>query len=143
MNKILASLLLYFIFFSPIIFSSEVNRHNVFSVDRPFANKNLFPFYKRSDKEPKISEFEIVNQIFLSNANGERQAVVTLNNPASSLRTLLSEHIVAVFANGEKHFPKAVKINILANETVTYTLDFGAHQFPIMYLYTNVISLKE
>lgn len=137
MNKIIASLSLYIIFFSPIIFSSEVNIHNVFSVDRPFPNKNLYPFYNRDIKEPRISEFEVVNQIFLSNANGERQAVVTLYNPASSLRTLLSEHIIAVFSNGEKHFPKTVKVNILAKETITYTLDFGIHQFPIMYLYTN------
>ncbi|MEE9337758.1 MAG: hypothetical protein V3U87_06735 [Methylococcaceae bacterium] len=137
MNKILVPLFFYLFSFSPTIFSSEVNIHNVFSVDRPFPNKNLFPFYSSDDKEPRISEFEVVNQIFLSNANGERQAVVTLYNPASSLRTLLSEHIVAVFANGEKHFPTTVKVNILAKETVTYTLDFGIHQYPIMYLYTN------
>ncbi|MCF6204797.1 MAG: hypothetical protein L3J59_14205 [Methylococcaceae bacterium] len=138
MNKILASILFYIIFSSPIVFSSEVNIQNVFSVDRPFPKKNLFPFYSRDEKEPRISEFELVNQFFLSNANGERQAVVTLYNPALSLRTLLSEHIIAVFANGEKKFPKAVKVNILAKETVTYTLDFGIHQFPILYLYTKI-----
>ncbi len=134
--KINTALVLSALFCSSLSVSAETVTGSAFSVDPPFPFKNIAPFYKADQKKPERSTFIIENQVFLSNDLGERQAVVTINNSATSLRMLSGRQLMAVFANGDKHFPQIKNVKILAGESVSFVFNFGIHRFPIMFIST-------
>lgn len=141
MKKIFTLCVLHIVLSSPITYSSEVDSDTetnigALSVDRPFPFEKMAPFYKNDELKPLSSTFTVEKQVFLSNDLGERKAVVTIKSSTTSLRRLSRKQIIAVFANGDKQFPSIGDERILIGESVTLVLDFGTHQYPIMYLYT-------
>ncbi len=108
---------------------------DVLTIDEGKTFEGALPFVKGSEQEPERSEFKIENYILMSSSTGERWATVTLRNSSSGQRIAAAEHLMAVFANGEKRAPHALDYKFSAGEVATFTLNFGTSKFPVLYLY--------
>lgn len=104
----------------------------VLTVDRIISHNIELAFDNDKNEKPKLSEFELVNYILMSNDLGERWAVVTVKNQASGNRILENDHLMALFANGERSKPAHLKLNFFANETKSLTISFGENKFPLL-----------
>jgi len=102
------------------------------TIDKPVAESINLEFSNASDLEPKIGKFEVLSSVLMSNTNGERWATVTLKNQSSHQRLLDREHIIAIFANGEKRNPIQAKHKISGDEETTIIINFGESKFPIL-----------
>lgn len=112
--------------------STFANDKEILTVDRVISHNIEFAFDNDKNETPKLSEFELINYIIMSNELGERWAVVTVKNQASGNRILESDHLMALFANGERSKPASLKIIFGANETKSFTVSFGENKFPIL-----------
>jgi hypothetical protein len=108
------------------------NEKEVLTVDRVISHNIELAFDNDKNEKPKLSEFELVNYIVMSNELGERWAVVTVKNNASGNRILENDHLMALFANGERSNPTSLKIIFDAKETKSLTVSFGENKFPIL-----------
>lgn len=68
----------------------------------------------------------------MSNALGERWALVTVKNTSSSAHVLNNEHIAASFANGTKHFAVNLEERIFGGMTRSLAVFFGQSDFPVL-----------
>ncbi|PAJ76372.1 hypothetical protein CJF42_00275 [Pseudoalteromonas sp. NBT06-2] len=112
--------------------SSFANEAEVLTVDRVISNTVEFAFDNDKNEKPKQSDFELRNYIIMSNELGERWALLTVKNQATGNRILERTHLLALFANGERSNPTALKLNFTANEMKTVTVSFGENKFPIL-----------
>ncbi len=80
---------------------------------------------------PDNSDFALLDVRLMSNRNGERWALITLENTASGQRILESDDIVATFADGLQVNPITIKEKIAGGEIRTVAINFGHHRFPI------------
>jgi len=121
-----------------IVFSSalQANENEVLSVERSVAKNIKLSFANDLDIKPKSSDFEINNYVLMSSEEGERWAVITLTNLSSGNRTLVHEHLLALFANGERRSPLEYKLGFAGNETQSVTVSFGESKFPILSIYS-------
>jgi hypothetical protein len=72
----------------------------------------------------------------LSSDTGERWATLTLRNTSDGSRQLASDPIMALFANGKRYNkPSHVKRNFKAGQTLTFSLNFGSNNFPLLEIY--------
>ncbi|WP_042149198.1 MULTISPECIES: hypothetical protein [unclassified Pseudoalteromonas] len=108
------------------------NEKEVLTVDRIISHNIELAFDNDTNEKPKLSEFQLVNYIVMSNDLGERWAVVTIKNQASGNRILENDHLMALFANGKRSNPAHLKINFDANETKSLTISFGENKFPLL-----------
>jgi len=108
------------------------NEKEVLTVDRVISHSIELVFDNNKNEKPKLSEFELVNYIAMSNDLGERWAVVTVKNKASGNRILENDHLMALFANGERSNPTTLKVIFDANETKSLTVSFGENKFPLL-----------
>jgi len=122
----------FFLLLFLLSISTIANEDEVLTVDRVIANTVEFAFENDKNKKPKLSDFELLNYIIMSNELGERWAVVTIKNQASGNRILESNHLMALFANGERSNPTPLKFNFTANEMKSVTVSFGENKFPIL-----------
>lgn len=106
------------------------------TLDNMVTNSTVFSFKNDKNIRAKTSDFHIVNYLLMSNEQGERWATITLTNMASGHRTLESDHLVALFANGERRFPQMVKLSFSGKETQTLAISFGNDKFPILSIST-------
>jgi len=116
--------------------ASDFSVDDVLIIEKSNTSMMNFSFENGSDIEPRRSDFEIINQILMSNNKGERWATVTLKNVSSGQRIFETNHLMAVFANGDKQYPTSNEIKLSGGESASYTLYFGVHKFPILYVYT-------
>lgn len=86
---------------------------------------------------PEESDFQVVNFLLLSSDSGERQALVTLENLSISNRIFRDEHIMCLFADGERRTPLEFKRSFKGREVVSVALSFGVSRFPLLGVYTN------
>ena len=70
----------------------------------------------------------------MSNDRGERWALVTFMNQASGQRLLTNEVLVAEFADGSERYALNLEAKLEGGETLTRTVFFGYHRFPISAL---------
>lgn len=108
------------------------NEKEVLTVDSIISHNIELAFDNDKNEKPKLSEFELVNYIVMSNDLGERWAVVTVKNQASGNRILENDHLMALFANGKRANPAHLKVNFDANETKSLTISFGENKFPLL-----------
>ncbi|WP_394147506.1 hypothetical protein [Shewanella atlantica] len=109
---------------------------DVFNIDRVVSEKIDIQFTNEREIQPDISEFHVVNYVLMSNENGVRKAVVTLKNLSSGSRIFQSEQMLALFADGERRSPEPYKQKFKREETISMTLSFGQHLFPVLQIYT-------
>ncbi|MEO0796978.1 MAG: hypothetical protein AAFX93_17610 [Verrucomicrobiota bacterium] len=68
----------------------------------------------------------------MSNPNGDRFALVTVQNQLNSKLILDSEEFVGVLADGTHRYPREIDISLDAARTRTFVLDFGNSRFPLV-----------
>jgi len=132
MYKVIISALLL------LSFSSQGNETEVLTVDRVAPNNLELAFPNDRNIKPKSSDFELVNYVVMSNEIGERWAVVTVTNSSTGGRTLENGHIMALFADGSRKSPLALKVTFEGKETKSITVSFGENKFPILSITTEI-----
>jgi len=115
-----------------ISFTSNADEVKVLTVDRVISNNVELAFPNDKDIKAKSSDFKLVNYVIMSNEIGERWAVLTLTNTSSGNRMLEQNHLLALFADGERKSPLELKLNFEGNETQSITVSFGESKFPIL-----------
>jgi hypothetical protein len=117
-------------------FSSLANEAEVLTVDRVVSSNLELAFPNDKNLSAKPSDFELVNYVIMSNELGERWAVLTLTNTSAGNRTLEHDHLMALFADGERKNPLELKLNFAGRETQSITVSFGQSKFPILSIST-------
>jgi hypothetical protein len=107
------------------------------SVDRSVSRSINLSFPNDKNITPKKGDFKIVNYVLMSNEIGERWSVITLTNLSTGNRNLEHEHLIALFADGNRTNPLEYKLNFEGKETQTITVSFGEHKFPILSIYSS------
>jgi len=72
----------------------------------------------------------------MSNLKGERWATITVTNQAHGRRTLNQDQVLALFADGTRHFPLNFTQEFKAQQTVSLLVNFGVNKFPILKIMT-------
>ena len=123
-----------FIFLAALLlsFHSYASESEVLTIDKVVSKNFELAFPNDDNAKPKSSDFELVNYVAMSNLIGERWAVLTLTNTSSGNRTLEQQQIMALFADGSKGYPSALKLNFSGQETQSITVSFGENKFPIL-----------
>lgn len=103
-------------------------------LDRVVSQNISLEFENEQNKQAKKSNFTLKNYALMSNDAGERWAVVTLQNNASGTRFFDNEHLLALFADGQRNFPLAIQSSFKGKEIKSFTLSFGKNKFPILEL---------
>lgn len=117
-----------------VMFMLQVNAEQtqVISMDRSLGPDTILMFPNEQNVQPELSDFSILNSLFMSNQAGDRWAVVTLRNTASGNRSLEQNHLMALLGNGKKVTPQPFKISLAAQEVQSITIYVGKYQFPIL-----------
>lgn len=113
-------------------FVSNANELEVLTVDRIVSTNIELAFPNDENLKAKSSDFKLVNYVIMSNEIGERWAVLTLTNTSSGNRMLEHDHLMALFADGERKNPLELKLNFKGRETQSITVSFGESKFPIL-----------
>lgn len=121
--------------FPAISHSSDSSLSQALTIDPSAPSFKEYPFNQEDDLEPRTSDFSILNQIFMSNEEGERWATITLKNLSTGQRIFSNDQLIAVFANGEKRYPGKIELKLQGAEAATHTFYFGRHKFPVLYVY--------
>ncbi|MEI4551218.1 hypothetical protein [Pseudoalteromonas spongiae] len=126
-------LLLCLIAFSPLtLFANQ----NVISVVRVVPHSFELAFPNERNIEPELSDFHVKNFVLMSNENGERFTVVTIQNLANGSRTLNHKHLMAQVSNGARIRPLAFEQMFKDDETLSLTIQFGESHFPLLTVYS-------
>jgi hypothetical protein len=119
-----------------ITFSSHADEVEVLNVDRVISNNIELAFPNDKGIKAKSSEFKLVNYVTMSNDLGERWAVLTITNTSSGNRMLEQDHLLGLFADGERKAPLELKLSFEGHETQSTTVSFGESKFPILSIST-------
>lgn len=131
-NLLLTSFCSCAVFLSCNSFASD----EVISVDRSLNTHIELAFPNDDNIRPELSEFEVTSQVLMSNAKGERWAVVTLKNLSSGRRTLNHKQVMAITAQGNRLSPHSFNQVFDGLETISLTIAFGQQKFPLLAVYT-------
>lgn len=131
-KKILVFLSLFVIHFST--FAANKPENYTLTIDESIADTVHLNFSDDKVLLPEMGEFKIMSSILMSNPSGERWATITLKNLSSYQRLLDKEHIVAIFANGERRYAIHAKQKFDGKEETTLVINFGESKFPILRL---------
>lgn len=121
-----------------IAFASNAKETEVLTVDRVVSNNIILSFPNDQNLKAKPSDFKLVNYVIMSNDIGERWAVLTLTNTSSGNRVLEQDHLLALFADGTRKMPLAIKLNFEGRETQSLTVSFGESKFPILSISSGI-----
>lgn len=116
-----------------------VNAHppeDVLTPDEHIIGQELIQFDNPQRIFPAKSNIKLIHSLMMSNNQGERWATVTLTNQSQGRRTLDHKQLLAVFADGSRHFAAPFVVDFEAKQTLTHIVKFGHHKFPIIRLVT-------
>jgi hypothetical protein len=130
MHKFLVSALIL------LSFSIYADEAEILTVDRVIPSNIGLSFPNDNNTKPKLGDFKLIHYVVMSNDIGERWAVITLNNTSTGTRTLVSDHLIALFANGERTKPSEFRLSFGGEETQSITVSFGKNKFPILSIIT-------
>lgn len=114
----------------------SVAADDTLSIDKMVPQTEVFAFANDANVQPELGDFEVNNTVLMSNEKGERFAVVTISNLASGRRTITEKHLLALLANGTRIAPEAFQQPMLGQQTLSLTVAFGEHKFPILQVYS-------
>lgn len=133
MKKILKIILLFLpITFQANSYAENYSQNEILTIDESTPETINLEFSNTNKLEPKIGEFKILSSILMSNLSGERWVTVTIKNISSHQRLLDKEHIIAIFANGERRNPIKTEHKFSGQEETTIIISFGKSKFPIL-----------
>ena len=131
-QKIILFLSLVIIYSST--FAENKPENYTLTIDESIADNVQLNFSEDKILLPESGEFKIMSSILMSNPSGERWATITLKNLSTYQRLLDKEHIIAIFANGERRYPAQAKQKFDGKEEITMLISFGESKFPILRL---------
>lgn len=105
---------------------------DVLMVDQTLGKEVQLTFPNERNIQPKPGDFKVVNYVPMSSESGDRWAIVTIKNTSSGSRIFESHYLLGLFADGERRAPLEYKQTLIGNETVSMTLAFGRHKFPLL-----------
>ncbi|WP_037471005.1 hypothetical protein [Shewanella waksmanii] len=111
----------------------------IINVERSVSGNFNSSFPNPDNIQPDISDFKVINTVLMSNEQGERWAVVTLQNTARGQRTLNQNQLMALISSGERIVPERFKELFSSNETLSITLHFGQQKFPILEIFSRTM----
>lgn len=132
--KALSKIILPFMLlaYQPSAYADSYSHDEILTIDETIPEAVNLEFSDTNDLAPKIGEFKVLSSILMSNLTGERWATITIKNLSSHQRILDKEHIIAIFANGEKRNPLQAVHKFSSEEEITLILNFGESKFPIL-----------
>lgn len=116
--------------------AAQADNDTVLRFDTPVQIDSDARFDRDNPLQPSASSFRIREANTLSSDNGERWALVTLENSDSGKRILQNNYLVAEFANGERRHPTGLEGAFAAGEQQRKMVFFGYHRFPILRIFT-------
>ncbi|MED5389239.1 MAG: hypothetical protein VX793_10335 [Pseudomonadota bacterium] len=116
--------------------AARADNDTVLRFDTPVQVDNGADFDRDSPLEPSASSFVALSANTLSSDNGERWALVTLENRDGGKRLLRDEYLVAEFANGDRRYASSLEGAFRAGEKQRKMVFFGYHRFPILRILT-------
>ena len=84
---------------------------------------------------PDRSEFEVLEFAPMSSRSGERWALVTVKNHATGARRITANHLLGLFASGQRSKPDSLNINIEGGGLLSFSVSFGYQRFPLVKIY--------
>ena len=115
-----------------VSYAESYSHDEALTVDEPISETVNLKFTDENMLMPKVSEFEVLSSILMSNISGMRWATVTIKNTSPHQRLLDNKHIIAIFADGEKRNPTQVNYIFSGQEEITMAINFGKSKFPIL-----------
>lgn len=106
----------------------------VFDESIPITEK--FEFIDEQPELPKTSDFKIISYYPMSNACGERWALVTLLNTSPGTSSITADGLVALFSDGSKKTARNFEERVPGKTRHTQTIYFGKSKFPIVKILT-------
>ncbi|MFC0119123.1 hypothetical protein [Pseudoalteromonas xiamenensis] len=126
--------LLCLLCFSTMLKASE----EALSVDQVVPKNVELAFPNPNNIQADISDFDVLSLVLMSNEEGERWAVVTVENTSTGRRTLTQKHLLGLFANGERRAPLDFKQILNGREIMSLTIGFGESKFPLLGVYSRL-----
>lgn len=112
--------------------SAVLADENVLMIDQMPDKSVQLAFPNERNIQPKSGDFTVLNYVPMSSEDGDRWAIVTLKNTSSGSRIFESQYLIGLFADGERRAPLEYKQTLNGGETVSITLAFGRHKFPLL-----------
>ncbi len=128
MQPLILFLALAFALFSPFVAAEDT----VLMIDQTLEKETQLAFPNDNNIQPKAGDFKVMNKVPMSSESGDRWAIVTVKNPSSGSRIFESSYLIGLFADGERRPPLEHKVTVEGGETVSLTLAFGRHKFPLL-----------
>ena len=85
---------------------------------------------------PTKNDFDLVDYDLMNSESGDRYAIIHIKNTSSGQRILKRENLVAILANCNSLYPENLNQTLPGRSTVTKSIYFGKHQFPIIKIIT-------
>ncbi len=104
----------------------------VATFDRYVISPDELFFEEDTSLTPDKTFIVLRNFRALSTPDGQRFALVTVQNQLNSRKSLDREEFVGVFADGTKAYPSEIDVKIGASSTFSFILNFGEHPFPLV-----------
>nr|WP_136251617.1 hypothetical protein [Ningiella ruwaisensis] len=107
-----------------------------YQYDERIPNLDATKIFNPYEIYPKVSDFEVLSIIPMSNEIGQRAAIVELANKSAGTRFLVESHLLGIFADGTRQTPLNFKksLKFAGNEILIITLEFGQYPFPLVAL---------
>ncbi|MBQ4835286.1 MULTISPECIES: hypothetical protein [Pseudoalteromonas] len=122
-----------------IISLSSSAEEKPYTMDSYLPPINVYEFYREDKIRPQKSDFKIKSTIAMSNEDGNRAVLVSIENLSSGRRILEPEQIVVMYANGDvtklSSLPK--KITVDGGASVNMTIELGYNIYPIISVLTS------
>ena len=135
MKKTMMTLLSTLLF---LVFSSfYVQAFEPLNIDRHLPSDLQLAFPNPNKIQPQRSDFEVINTLPLSSDNGERWALMTIQNVTNGNRTLTQHQLLAILANGSRIFPAEFTQAFQPKETLSLSIYFTTSDFPILQVISN------
>lgn len=130
-----------FLFSLPLLLSIQLFAHDsepsgALFFDKPIASSFPAQFEIEEDLHPEQSSFRVLEVAFLSNEKGERWAMVNVFNTAASPRSIATNQVIALFADGSHRKPKSLSKRVDGGATETILIPVGISKAPLVKLLT-------
>ena len=106
--------------------------------DENIPVKEEFEFIDEQPELPKASDFKLISYYPMSNACGERWALVTLLNTSPGTSSINATGLVALFSDGSKRTARNFEERVAGKARHTQSVYFGKSKFPIIKIITRL-----
>ncbi|OCQ18294.1 hypothetical protein A7985_24100 [Pseudoalteromonas luteoviolacea] len=126
----------------PLVILSGVANAKIekpFTIDNTQIYTDTSLFYSDENIRPQNSDFKVKSAITMSNEDGQRAVLLSIENLASGRRILEPHHLMATYADGSakvlSSLPK--KLSFKGGETINITVSLGNNLYPVISLVTS------